>query len=295
MRVTQQLMMDQILNNIEENQSRTEQLQNQLTSGSALAKPSDNPIGVARALNLQDAISQTDQYLKNIDQASSWLNTTDAVLQSVSDSISRARELAVQAANDTLSAADRTSIQAEIGQIQQHVLDLTRSKYGSNYIFSGTDSTAPGYVQALDSSTNPTAYQGNSGQAIREVAPGTTIAVNADAQATFNPLFRALTTLQTGLGADSVPGVQTSISQLDTALDALNNSRSDIGAKANRLDFLKTRQDDVNVNLSGLLSDVKDVDMAKAITNFSMAQTVYQTSLKAGAEALQPSLLDYLK
>jgi flagellar hook-associated protein 3 FlgL len=51
----------------------------------------------------------------------------------------------------------------------------------------------------------------------------------------------------------------------------------------------------VQVNLTGLLSDVKDVDMAQAITNFSMAQTTYQASLKASAQAMQPSLLDYLR
>ena len=48
------------------------------------------------------------------------------------------------------------------------------------------------------------------------------------------------------------------------------------------------------VNLTGMLSELKDVDMAKAITNFSMAQAVYSASLKAGAQAMQPSLLDYL-
>jgi flagellar hook-associated protein 3 FlgL len=63
----------------------------------------------------------------------------------------------------------------------------------------------------------------------------------------------------------------------------------------NRLDFLSQRLNDVKVNTTGLLSQVKDVDMAQAITNFSMAQTVYQASLKAGAQALQPSLLDYLR
>src|SRR5690349_12161658 len=123
MRITQQMMVDSMLHNVEQNQARTEDLQNQITSGSRIFKPSDDPIGVARALNLQDSISQTQQYLRNIDQATSWLNTTDSVLQSVSDSLARARELATQAANDSLSASDRNTIGAEIGQLQQHVLD----------------------------------------------------------------------------------------------------------------------------------------------------------------------------
>jgi len=85
------------------------------------------------------------------------------------------------------------------------------------------------------------------------------------------------------------------LTQLDTALDSVNMARAQIGAKTNRLEFVNQRQQSVSVNLTGLLSNVKDVDMAEALTNFSMAQNVYQASLKAGAQAMQPSLLDYLK
>jgi flagellar hook-associated protein 3 FlgL len=121
------------------------------------------------------------------------------------------------------------------------------------------------------------------------------MAVNVDAQATFDPVFAALATLQSGLTAGNTTTIQSSIDQLDTALDAVNISRAQIGAKTNSLESLKQRQDAVNVNLTGLLSQVKDVDMASAITNFSMAQTVYQASLKASAQSLQVSLLDYLR
>ncbi len=292
MRVTSQMIMDSTLYNIQSNQNRIEQLQAQITSGSRITKPSDDPIGAARALNLQDSIAQSQQYQRNIDQAKSWMNTTDAALDAVTQATQRARELAVQASNGTLSATERTAISSEISQLQQHVLDLTHSKYGSYYLFSGTASSAPGYTTAAPS---PGGYQANSAQVMREVAPGTSIGVNADATATFDPLFTALQTLQTGLTSGSTGTIQGSITQIDSALDAVSVSRSQLGAKVNRLDFLQTRQSSVEVNLTGLLSTTKDVDMAEAITNFTMAQNVYQASLKAGAQALQPSLLDYLK
>src|SRR5437660_2422486 len=137
MRITPQMIVDSTLNNIQTNQNRIEELQNQVTSGSRISKPSDDPIGVARALNLQDSIAQSEQYQRNIDQASSWLNTTDSAMQSVSDAMNRARELAVQASNGTLGSGDRQAIQAEITQLQQHVLDLAHSKYGAYYLFAG--------------------------------------------------------------------------------------------------------------------------------------------------------------
>lgn len=292
MRITSQMIVDSTLNNIELNQNRVEQLQSQITSGSRISRPSDDPIGAARALNLQDSIAQSQQYQRNIDEATSWLNTTDSSLDAVTQAVQRTRELAIQAANGTLSSTERTAIQSEISQLQQHVLDLSRSKYGAYYLFSGTASSAPGYTSAAPS---PGGYQGNSAQVQREVAPGTVIGINADATATFDPVFLAMQTLQAGLSGGNTATIQNSISQLDSGLDAVTVSRAQVGAKVNRLEFLKERQSSIEVNLTGLLSDTRDTDMAQALTSFSMAQNVYQASLKAGAQALQPSLLDYLR
>jgi len=292
MRVTQGMMMQTLLHNIETNQARVEQLQSQITSGSRITKPSDDPIGAARALNLQESLHQSEQYVRNIDQASSWLNTTDSVLDSVTKTIHRAVELTTQAANDTMSGQDRTAILEEIRQIQQHVLNLSRSKYGASYLFSGTHSDQVGYVTANPS---PGGYQGNDGEILREVAPGVSMGVNANARATFDPIFTALNNIEAGLVANDASALSGTLTNLDTALDAVNISRAALGAKTNRLDLLKERQEDIKVNLTGLLSEVKDADMAEALTNFSMAQTVYQASLKAGAQAMQQSLLDYLR
>jgi flagellar hook-associated protein 3 FlgL len=295
MRITQSMIAETTLANIERNLDRVQDLQSQITSGSRITKPSDDPVGAARALSFQEGVTQTGQYLNNIDQATSWLHATDSTLGSVTDLLHRARELAVQAANGTLTPEDLSTLRAEVGQLQQDALDLSHAKFGAYNLFSGTRSDQPGYVQAVSSATLPAAYQGNALQVEREISPGVTMAVNADAQATFDPVFDALAQLQTGVTSGSQTALQSSLSATDTALTAVLTTRAQVGAKANRLDFLKTRLSDVQVNLTGLLSDVKDVDMAQAITNFSVAQTTYQASLKASAQAMQPSLLDYLR
>jgi flagellar hook-associated protein 3 FlgL len=293
-RITLRMMTDTTLSNIQRNQERTEQLQSQLTSGSRITRPSDDPTGAAHALSFQEGLDTTEQYLTNIDQAKSWLNTTDAALDTVTSVLQRARELAVQAGNDTFDAQDRAAMQAEITQLQAHALDLSHAKFGAYYLFAGTRSDQPGYVQA-NPSTTPGAYQGNASQVQREISPGVTLGINADAQATFDPVFTAFNQLQAGLTANSSSQIQASISALDTAMSAVVTTRAQTGARVNRLEALEQRLGDVKVNLAGLLSNVKDVDMAEAITSFSMAQTVLQASLKAGAQVLQPSLLDYLR
>jgi flagellar hook-associated protein 3 FlgL len=293
MRITPQMIVDSTLNNMEQNQSRLEQLQNQVTSGSRIVKPSDDPIGVARALNLQDGIAQSEQYQRNINQATAWLNTTDSALDAVTQALQRARELNVQAATGTLSASDQAAIQAEISELQKHVLDLASTKFGAYYVFSGTASDKAGYTAAAPSGSG--SYQGNAAQVLREVAPGVTVAVSADAQQTFDPLFTALQTLQSGLASSNNTTIESALGQFDTALDAVNVTRAQMGARVNRLEFLQQRQSSIEVSLTGLLSETKDVDMVQAISNFTLAQTVYQASLKAGAQTMQATLLDYLK
>ena len=294
MRITSGMVMDTALRNIESNMDRVSELEAQLTSGSRIQKPSDDPIGAARSLSFQESLGATGQYLSNIDQAKSWLDMTDSTLAEVTNTVHRARELAIQAANGTNSAEDRAQILAEIEQLQQHTLSLAQAKHAGSFIFAGTKSDQPGYVQA-NPSTTAGAYQGNTNDVVREISPGVTMAVTSNATTTFDPVFDALNQLASGLSTNTQGTIEGSIGAFDTALDAVLTSRAQVGAKANRLESLNSRMSSVQVNLSELLSKEKDVDFAQAITNFSMAQNTYQASLKAGAQALQPSLLDYLK
>jgi flagellar hook-associated protein 3 FlgL len=295
MRITHGMIVETTLRNMQRNMERTERLQAQITSGSRITKASDDPIGAARALTFQESLDQTDQYLSNISQASAWLNTSDGALDGVTQVLSRARELAVQASNGTASAQDRAATRTEIQQLQQQALTYSRAKYGSYHLFSGTRSDQPGYVQSQSTATTPSAYQGDARAIMREISPGVSIQVNTNATQVFDPVFNALDKLEQALGADSASDVKASIGDLDNALDATLIARAEIGSRTNRLEFLEERLQSVKVNLAGLLSEVKDVDMAEALTNFSMAQVVYEASLKASAQAIQPSLLDYLR
>jgi flagellar hook-associated protein 3 FlgL len=284
------MMMETAVRNIEANEQRQADLQAEISSGFRINKPSDDPIGTGEAIGLQQNLDASQQYATNMNQATSWLNLADSSLGNVSSALNRANELAVQAANGTLNTSDVSAISAEINQIQQQVLGLSQAKFGAYYIFSGTRSNQPGYT-----APSSTAYQGNSQPVKLELAPGVSLQVNADAQSTFKPVFDALNQLQTGLTSNNLSTIQSSITQIGSALDAVNLSRSELGATTNRVQFLQTQQQTQYTTLTSQLSQIKDADMAQTISDFSMAQTTYQASLKAAAQSLQSSLLDYLK
>lgn len=299
MRITQQMVTQTTLSNVQRNLERLEELQNQITSGSRLRRPSDDPIGVARALNFQDGLDLTGQYLKNIDQAAAWLNTSDSALNSVAQVLQRAQELGVQGNNGAIDAEARQNIQAEIQQLQQQALEISNTKFGTRYLFAGTANTNPAYTSAAYNfaavpPAPATSYQGNTAAVNREVSSGVTLGINIPGSQVFDPVFKALARLNQGLGTNSSPLIGNALDDLNSALDVTIAARAEMGAKANRVEFMKGRLEEVQVSLSDLLSSVKDVDIAQAVTNFSMADTAYKASLQAASKTIQPSLLDYL-
>src|SRR5437588_6507169 len=102
MRVTQEMLTDTLLHNLARTQARMDQAQNELSSGKRIRHPSDDPQGVGQALTLRSALATGDTYLKTMDTSLSWLNATDSALDTGTQLMQRAREIAVQGSNDTL-------------------------------------------------------------------------------------------------------------------------------------------------------------------------------------------------
>ena len=77
-------------------------------------------------------------------------------------------------------------------------------------------------------------------------------------------------------------------------LDQLNDARAKVGARSNRLETQSAQLQDMELNVKDILSKTEDVDMAKAMVDFSMHQAVYESALRSAARVLQPTLLDFL-
>lgn len=72
----------------------------------------------------------------------SWLDTTDEALDQVGNALHRVQELITQAANDTNTEDERTNIAVELKQLQLQIRDVANTKVGSDYIFSGTNTSS---------------------------------------------------------------------------------------------------------------------------------------------------------
>jgi flagellar hook-associated protein 3 FlgL len=287
MRVTNRILHDDALRSLSANLAALQAIQEQVASGRRLNRPSDDPANVRTALKVRDALAELQQYLRNLDGADRLLSGADGALAAATDAVQRARELAIQGANGTLSAADRVAMAQEVAQLEDHLVQLAATRVGDAYIFSGYRTDRPPYA----SPSGP--YQGDSGAIVARIAPGAGLQVNVTGDTAFGPALAALEQLRSELAAGS-PVSSSTIGALDGAQSAVLDARAVIGARQNRVSEARTTLENATTATEKLLSDLQDVDMAAAISELAQRQTSYQAALRVNALVLQQSLVDFL-
>ena len=143
MRVTNTMMVNNMMRNLTKNLGRMERIQQQMSSGKKFSSPSDDPIGVSRSLRLNTEIATMEQYKRNADDIQSWLDTTEMAVENVNEILKRAKELTVQASSETNSTDERNAISSEITELRNQLVQIGNTTYAGSYIFSGYKTDKP--------------------------------------------------------------------------------------------------------------------------------------------------------
>jgi len=165
MRISTNQIYDQNMRSIMQNQGDLAKTQEQLATGKKLLKPSDDPVGAAKALRLTERLDSLTQFKRNNDLVTGSLELQETVLDSVRSSADRARALAIQSGNGAYTAADREAIASELEQIKLELLDLMNTKDADgNYLYSGFQSGKQAYAFEPASSGNAITFSGDQGK-----------------------------------------------------------------------------------------------------------------------------------
>jgi len=292
MRVTQGMIFDSTNASIASTLAAVQKATEQVSSQKQLNRPSDNPADVRSAVQLHDTLSELNQFLRNIDTASSKVDAQDTALGSAGDLLQRANELAIEGANGTLDASNRQAIGQEVSQLIEAMAQDAGAKVNDEYVFSGFRVDRPPYTVTAPGTVS--AYQGDHGVSVARVGPASTLQINVAGDSVFQPAIDALTQLRNDLQAGN-PVAPATITGIQSAMDNMLATRAQIGARANRLDQAKTTQQALITSNTALLSSLEDVDMSSAITELTKRQTTYQATLAVTAKVIQTSLIDYLR
>ena len=181
MRVSTSWMQQQSVGSMMDRQSDLSDLNIQLSTGTRINQPSDDPVGAARALDLTHVTADTAQYQRNITSANARLGLEDQTLSNVTNVLGRVRTLLLQAANGTQTDETRGDIAAEMVQLRQQLLGQANSKDGQGeYIFAGNRTGTEPFA-----SQNGVTYVGDDGQRMVAAGPGLQVATGDPGSAVF--------------------------------------------------------------------------------------------------------------
>lgn len=176
MRISTNQLYDRSLQNILDNQGTLSDIQQQLSTGKRILRPSDDPVGAAQVVRITEELEQIEQFKKNNILLENSLSQEEAVLQNVTDAALRARQLTVQAGNGINGVEDRKALGIEIGQIRDEIFDLMNFRDANGeYIFAGYQSDSPAFVFNATAPGNRYTFQGDDGQ--NEIQVSATVAV----------------------------------------------------------------------------------------------------------------------
>ncbi|GAB3216259.1 flagellar hook-associated protein FlgL [Kineococcus gypseus] len=293
------------LANLQAGQQRSDRLQQQLSSGKAYTKLSDDPVAANDALRFRSEISVNEQYGRNISDAQRWVATQESAMDAATGYLQEARTALVQAGSTgTLDPQGRRAIAEQLRRLRDDLITTANTPHEGRPVFAGTADVAAA-VSTTAAADGSYALLGNGSAVNRRVASGQDVQVNATAVQVFGgptaldpaakTVFQQLDELATAVQDGNTAAISEGLSTIDAARDRLLSARSVVAARTVQLDALEQSTGARGDALEASLSEVEGVDIAKAMIEFRLQDTAYQAALASTAKVIQPTLLDFLR
>jgi flagellar hook-associated protein 3 FlgL len=268
------------------NQSTSQEvtLTSELSSGLRVASLQDGPVAVAQSTLLGSSIAKDDTFVQTASSQSSRMQVTDSTLGEVVTQITSALSTAVSGNNGTLNATNLASIAQTLSGIRDQVLSLANTSYQGQYLFGGSQGSAPPFT--LDTSTTPATatYNGDASAQYVETPSGQKIQVNLPGSAVFGAAGSGVLGALNQLISDFSSGATTAAltahtGALTTALGQLSSQRSTLDSALSRLQatstYVQTEESQLKVAQSNLVS----ADPVAVATQLSQAEIQHQALL----------------
>jgi flagellin len=231
-----------------------------LSSGSRINSAKDDAAGMSIADTMTSQIRGINQATRNTNDGISYVQTAEGALDEVSDMLQRIRELAVQADSGTMNSSQHDYIDMEVKVLGEEIGNVL-----SNTKFNG--------MQALTSGTVTIQAGWESGDTI-------TVGV-----ADMSSSLTVYTSFSNATGTANTQAL--TLTALDTALDKVNEARSNLGAQQNRLEHNASNLQNVSENMSAARSRIQDTDFASESAELARTNVLQQAGMAMLSQANQ--------
>jgi flagellar hook-associated protein 3 FlgL len=295
----------QFLANLQLLNERTNTTEVQISSGSRINQPSDNPAAVGDVLQLESYLSGATQVANNLSAVNGEVNTAEGALQNASQLLQQVQTIAVQGASSTTSATTRTELSNQVGQILQQLVSVANTSYNGKYLFAGDQTgTAPYQVNLANPNGVDRLVTAPSTRLIQD-ATGVTFAVSKTAQDIFdhrNPddslasdnVFAAVNSLRVALANNDQTGINSAITSLQTGSDYLSQQLSFYGGVQDQVQNATSVAQKFELQYQTSISAVKDTNIAAAATDLTQENASLQAALQAESSMPKTSLFSFI-
>ncbi|MHA0856226.1 flagellar hook-associated protein FlgL [Paenibacillus sp. CMAA1364] len=299
-RVTSSMMSSQLLTNLNRNNYSMNKMENQISTGRRINKPSDDPVGVTYALRYRSDLASNEQYQTSTDAAVGWLDTTDTNMSQATDVMQRVKELTVKASNGTLDESGLFAINQEIQELKSHIVDIGNTQIRGKYIFNGQKYDVPPY-QLSGTVTNFADIDADTAEVEYSISDEVTFRINTSGSEFFGSsteadnTFKLLDDLSAAVLSGNFTNISGQLTKIESRMTKMLAAQTEVGARTNRVELVQNRLTDNNLNLTTLKSKTEDADIASLLIQATSAQTIYQAALKSSAQIMSTSLVDYMR
>jgi flagellar hook-associated protein 3 FlgL len=306
MKISTSLYFDRATTQLGNVQGELSKTQEQLSVGKQIVKPSDAPDKAALVTRLETELSRQTGYQDTLKSVNVRLTAEETALKNTSDVMFRIKELAVQAANDTLGAEDRKSIALELSNLKDQVLSLANSQDSNgNYLFSGSRTGVPAFSK---DASGHVLYQGDQARMKVNVGDSRRMNLNMPGSDVYTRVvrddgkggkvgvdfFQALDDMVTAVQAGDQTNMQRGIAEVDTLQNGISEGLGQVGSDLTVVDMQTTVLDQVVLQLQTTRSDVEDLDYTTAITKMNKDQLALEAAQSSFAKISQLSLFKFL-
>ena len=308
MRVTQSMLSSNMLRNLSASYSKMGKLQEQMTTGKKVNRPSDDPVAVMKGMGYRVQVDKVMQFKRNLGEVNNYLDSTDDALTQVGSTLKRANELMVNASTGSMTQEDREAILEEIKQLRETAKDLANTKTGEKHIFSGTKTGTPLHdktepippdlaLPGRDADGYPTVVADTpfEKEIKIEVFDGVTMTVNTDAMQMFKEIDKMFADIETAIEAGESPELGKFITSTQEQMDKLLMKQAEVGALQNRAEMMDNRLGSQEGIVKKQMSQNEDVEIEVVITEMVTQEALHRAALSVGAKIIQPSLVDFLR
>jgi flagellar hook-associated protein 3 FlgL len=306
MKISTTLYFDRATTQLGNVQGELAKTQEQLSTGKQIVKPSDSPDKASLVTRLESELARQTSYQDTLKSVNTRLQSEETALTNTSDVLTRMKELAVQASNDTLAPADRQSIALEISALKDQVLSMANTQdTNGNYLFSGSRVGQPAFGK---DATGQVVYQGDQSRLKVSVGDNRRMNLNMPGSDAFVKVvrddgkgnkvgvgfFQAIDDLANAVKNSDHTNMQRGLAEVNTLQQGVSDATAQVGSDMNVVDMQNSVLDAVTLRLKTTKSDTEDLDYTSAVTKMNKDQLALEAAQSSFAKISQLSLFKYM-